>query len=285
MIPVQQIIPSICVDNKKEPPIISSDLSVPVSNQISEEVDTFLALYVFWLVLWHLASRDQILPRFSGWCIINMQNNLEPLKKTIVTYLPPLNSPITEFGTVYKLFETLQSQARKVNMPYVNITLDVGVAINAYKVLWNFPSKFKNIVIHLRDFHYIKEAFAVLGKLITGSGFDDIIYQSGICSVGSLNGVLAGSHYNRCWIVHARLSEAQERVLFQRFLTSVDAIPDALSENLQSHTADEEILNTLMNDEEIGAFLAKFEEYKDEVRKGNHGKTSQFWLVYYLDIM
>ena len=40
-----------------------------------------------------------------------------------------------------------------------------------------------------------------------------------------------------------------------------------------------------MNDEEIRAFLAEFEEYKDEVRKGNHGKTSQFWLVYYLDIM
>ena len=139
-----------------------------------------------------------------------------------------------------------------------------------------FCIKFKTIVIHLGDFHYIKEAFAVLGKLITGSGFEDIIYQSGICSVGSLSGVLAGSLYNRCWTVHAHQSETLEKLLFQRFLVSVDAIPDALSENLQSHTADEEILNTLMNDEEIGAFLAKFEEYKDEVRKRNHGNTSQF---------
>ena len=65
----------------------------------------------------------------------------------------------------------------------------------------------------------------------------------------------------------------------------MDAIPDALSENLQSHTADEEILNTLMKNEETGAFIAKFDEYKDEVRKGNQGKTSQFWFVYYLDIM
>ena len=132
------------------------------------------------------------------------------------------------------------------------------------------------------DFHYIKEAFAGLGKLITSSRFEDIIHQSGICSLGGLNGVLAFSHYNRCWTVHVHQSEAVER--FQQFLTSVDAIPDALPENLQSHTADEEILNTLMNDEDIGAFLAKFEEYKDEVRKGNHGKTCQFWLVYYLDI-
>ena len=67
----------------------------------------------------------------------------------------------------------------------------------------------------------MKEAFAVLRKLITGSGFEDIIYQSGICSVGSLNGVLAGSHYNRCWIVYGHLSEALERLLLQRFLASV----------------------------------------------------------------
>ena len=131
-------------------------------------------------------------------------------------------------------------QARLVCHAYVNITLDVGAAINAYKVLWNFTSKFKNIVIHLGDFHCVKEAFAAFGKLITGSGLriEDIIYQSGICSVGSLNGAFAGSHYNQCWTGHAHLSEAL------LFLTSVDAIPDALSDNLQSHTTDEEISNT-----------------------------------------
>ena len=26
-----------------------------------------------------------------------------------------------------------------IYMPYVNITLDVGAAINAYKFLWNYP--------------------------------------------------------------------------------------------------------------------------------------------------
>ena len=46
-----------------------------------------------------------------------------------------------------------------------------------------------------------------------------------------------------------------------------------------------------MDDKEIGAFPAKFDEYKGEkkkrkkVRKENQGKTNQFWLVYYLDII
>ena len=39
-------------------------------------------------------------------------------------------------------------------MPYVNITLDMGVAVNAFKNLWNRKEGFKNVVIHLGDFSF-----------------------------------------------------------------------------------------------------------------------------------
>ena len=61
-------------------------------------------------------------------------------------------------------------------MPYVNITLDLGAAMSAYKVVWNYPNIFSNVIIHLGDFHFMKEAFAVLGMLIEGSGFEDIAF-------------------------------------------------------------------------------------------------------------
>ena len=59
-------------------------------------------------------------------------------------------------------------------MPYANVTLDVGAAINTYKVLWNYEDKFRNIVIHLREFHFMKECFGVVGSLISGLGFEEI---------------------------------------------------------------------------------------------------------------
>ena len=46
-------------------------------------------------------------------------------------------------------------------MPYVNIALDVGAAVNAYKLIWNFQERFRNVVIHLGDFHLMKENFQV----------------------------------------------------------------------------------------------------------------------------
>ena len=49
-------------------------------------------------------------------------------------------------------------------MPFVNITLDVGAAMNAYKFVWSNPERFKNVVIHLGDFRCIEEKFQVSSR-------------------------------------------------------------------------------------------------------------------------
>ena len=85
----------------------------------------------------------------------------ESLKKTLLKYLPPINAKVTEFSTIVKYIEYLLSLAKFVNMPYVNITLDIGAAVNAYKVIWNNVEKYGNVVIHPEDFHFMKENFQV----------------------------------------------------------------------------------------------------------------------------
>ena len=53
----------------------------------------------------------------------------------------------------------LESLAASVNMPYANIALEVGAALNAFKFLWYGLEKYKNVVIHLGDFHFMKKNF------------------------------------------------------------------------------------------------------------------------------
>ena len=60
----------------------------------------------------------------------------------------------------------MQNLCQEVNMPYVNVTLDLGAAMNAYKLIWNYSEKFANVVIHLGDFHFMKESFSILGMLV-----------------------------------------------------------------------------------------------------------------------
>ena len=78
---------------------------------------------------------DQIVPIFKGWMtqIRNVQKNT--IQKTAETFLAPITSKVTDFHTIQKYLSSLQNLGRSVNMAYVNITLEVGVAINAYKTI------------------------------------------------------------------------------------------------------------------------------------------------------
>ena len=175
----------------------------------------------------------------------------------------------------------MQKLADEENMPYVNVTLDVGAAVNAYKVIWNYPEKFKNVIIHLGDFHFIKENFGIIGKLVTGSGFEDVIFHAGVCSSGSLKGVLAGSHYNRAWVVHTAFSEALERLLFERFLEEYNVTLPQIFSQLTDDTYIN-IETTIENEKDL---FFEYLIFKDNVRSGTLGKTSQFWVQLNMDLM
>ena len=60
--------------------------------------------------------------------------------------------------------------------------------------------------------------------LVESSDFEDVVFQTGLCTSGSLNGVIKGSHYNRAWFVHSLFSEALERLLLTRFLVEVRTV-------------------------------------------------------------
>ena len=176
-------IPDIRIDKQKEPVLVSSNTDNQTVQQSQCEVENFNNLYETWTASQLLASKDQVEPNFAGFCVKSAEEGTI-LEETI----PPINAPI-DFSTICKIFEVIKKRADHVNMHYANITFDIGAAINAHKVLWNYQERFKNIIVHSGDFHFVKEIFAVLGKLVCGSGFEDVFFQTGICSSGSLNGV------------------------------------------------------------------------------------------------
>ena len=78
-----------------------------------------------------------MVPHFSEFGVYDRLKNRvkEECEKTKLTYLPPTDASITDFGNIYKLFEMLLLWAGKVNVPYINLTLDAGAYVNAYRVL------------------------------------------------------------------------------------------------------------------------------------------------------
>ena len=119
--------------------------------------------FLLWVIFRNHNAKDQMVPNFSGWLLKQRENNIptSSLRQTSETYLPPIVSKVSEFKTIESYFEYLETLSKLCNMPYTNITLDVGAAIDAFKFLWTNQTRFRNIVIHLGDFPFMKGNFQV----------------------------------------------------------------------------------------------------------------------------
>ena len=116
----------------------------------------------------------------------------------------------------------------------------------------------------------------MIGKIVCGSGFEDIVFQSKLCSTGGLGGVLHGPHYNCSRVIHNAIKEEMERLLLLRFIRETKI---QLPKSLVKISADPELFSPNIQDEST-EFHRSFESFKQTITDGKLGKTPQFWLLY-----
>eukprot|EP00795_Rhopilema_esculentum_P007271 gene7271-12958_t len=126
----------------------------------------------------------QLISCFVGWIFLMYGSAYST--PTFFTFLPPILSPITDYSTGAECIFQSQQLSKASNMTYLHITVDAGAATKFNHVVWNNPEEFKRVVIHLGDFHGMMESFGVAGKIIQGSGFEEVVYQAGLCTSGGI---------------------------------------------------------------------------------------------------
>ena len=106
-------------------------------------------------------------------------------------------------------------------MKFTHITTDGGATMKFFHVVWNNPDEFNNVLIHFGDFNAMMEPFSTIRKFVAGSGFEEVVYQAGLCTSGGIKGVLSGKHCNRSWMVHESFAEAIVRLFSEAFLQRI----------------------------------------------------------------
>ena len=80
---------------------------------------------------------------------------------------------------------------------------------------------------------------------------------------------MAGSHYNRAWVVHTAFSEDLERLFYERFLEEYnDTLPQIFSQLTDNTYIN--IETTIENEKDL---FFEYLIFKDNVRSGTLGKT------------
>ena len=274
-------LPDCILAGKAEPVINCSKLEV-AEGSISEYGSS--SDFVWFLCRKLLLEDKQLVPSWAGW--VSLTTHTEHHKQSVVEYMPPINSPITENATVQKVLQDSQRISEAVGQKYTFVTFDLAVAKKAYAIVWQYPEQYKDTIIHLGAFHTLSSYLGALGKRLRGSGFTEVVIESGICASGSIEQVLSGKHYNRSMRVHKLTLEAVERMLFAEFESRVlsdvnQTCQTALSgvKKLAESPGHDNLIE-LFGDGDFVQLYQKYLEFKDNVRQGHLGKTAQFWIDY-----
>lgn len=163
----------------------------------------------------------------------------------------------------------------------MEVTFDLNIAKVALKIQNSHPYQlYKPLFIHLGMFHVMLAFFHAIGKFIANSGLTNVMVDSGIIADGSINGFLAGKHFNRCKRLHPLVALALRMILFRRFLhkngielseQTIQYFVGFRKKTYENPKIEDDVIKKLIND---------YDAFEQGAYEGKLGKTCQFYGIY-----
>ena len=104
--------------------------------------------------------------------------------QTVLTFLSSIPCPITKSSTICETKHRSIHLSKISIMKYTYIMVNVGAAEKYYKAICINPDEFKNVILYLGYFR-------ISGKFLSNSRFEEILYQTKMCSVVGIRPVLS----------------------------------------------------------------------------------------------
>ena len=248
---------------------------------ISEEVKSTGLLWISCRAV--KASPSPTVPGWAGWISLTSADSEESTRLSTIEYMAPIFAPITDSSTVQHILRISQEASKQVSQTYTIVTFDLAVAKKAYAIVWQNQHEFRNVIVRMGAFHLTSAYMNALGKSLKGSGFEEILIESGVCASGSIDQVMNGKHFNRAIRVHKVVLEALERLLLEAFeMSEADFLDDetrAVLLCLAKDPTEEKLAESLQNDS-CRNLLQRLSDFRTRVLQGHLGKTAQFWMRY-----
>jgi len=152
--------------------------------------------------------------------------DLSPVQK--IFYLLSINQSPTSTSVVYETMKRAQEIASLCQQDSIIVTYDLAIAKIAFQIQKSETPMFDNLFIQMGDSHTMMAFFHAVGKLIEDCGLTDVLIDADILASGSVNGFIAGKHFNRCKRIHPIVAITLESLHFERFLeeTGLSVTPE-----------------------------------------------------------
>lgn len=212
-----------------------------------------------------------------GWTGFNMHltPTIGPLSK--IHYLPVIEASSTEHSTIKTILQHITAMADKLETQTVIAVFDQAIYAKVQEQIWMNPTIAERIIVRLGEFHTVMSFLAVLGKRFSCSGLEDILVESGVVALGSMNTVLNGHMYNRAIMAHKLLYEALGRLQVSEFLDTLD---DTVRTDVNERT--KEVLESYETNNRLPDTLAEIQEMFENhvLERIGASPTYRFWNSY-----
>jgi hypothetical protein len=105
-----------------------------------------------------------------GWTGLNTQIHRDVRDKTIIGYLPVIDSPVTDLSTVNALLQCSMSIAERLDVPEIVLVFDEAIYAKAQMIRWKHDAFRKRLVIRLGDFHTVMSYCSAISKIYKDAG-------------------------------------------------------------------------------------------------------------------
>ena len=146
-------------------------------SEIDIPFNVHLSNFTWFLTRMEVNEDSDSIPSLNGWLTTIFKR---PEVLSVVDDMVPLNHPITEYSTVQKVINISQKGSRDMQQKYTFITFDLAVAKMGYALVWQHQLLYNDVIIHMGVFHIIDNYLKGVGKVVVGSGFEEIVIDSKI---------------------------------------------------------------------------------------------------------
>ena len=167
-----------------------------------------------------------------------------------------INAPTTELATIQ------EASSAEAGQEYTICTMDLGVCMKAYPLVWAEPAKYKNISSSLVHSIYVVH----------------VVLEAKLISTGSVTGVTDGKNWDTAMNTHKSILEALERLLYETSLETHEPLLREKTTELLKITTTKSKLTELLSSHDVFQHISEYQPFREAVHHGELGETGQFWV-------
>ena len=219
--------------------------------------------------------------KFPDWMQYNRNISLPTLPKSLIHYLPVIESPATDMSTIDTILARSIAMADQLELKKIAVVCDLAIYSKVQELRWKNEAYMSRTIIRLGEFHVLMSFLGILGKRFGDAGWSDILIEANVVAGGSMNGVLTGHEYNRSVRSHKVFFEALERLRIQQFLSTLDEPDQACYQQVFSSLASTFTTDSFMtdiHDKKIQDLLIAYQQHIKQQSERN--PSYAFWSSY-----